>query len=289
MPNFTSFEIDGEKKCRWETPIAKLWPWHEKIETGASGEESKGIVWCWKRKRYLLPVEKKGSVRRRTNAVSGMRVMSVQNRHEKPIHPLNHQHKEVEVRAGKGTSEAQVHLGRPIDSRAKTSEKVLAPKHLVTVGILPNVICKRRNFGTECSLPALEVWRTIQQNVEERWWQKCSSNNWIMYDSWVAFSSVQSRRNIYRIYGRPQKSWDQLDEYGSQKLRSVMQTSEKTKVHRSEFFRSKFLISAVPNAPKFEDRSLEEIERQERCARGDAWRLAKSILKLKRTELRSSH
>ena len=36
-----------------------------------------------------------------------------------------------------------------------------------------------------------------------------------------------------------------------------------------------------PYAPKFEDRSQEEAERQERCARGDAWRMAKSILKLK--------
>ena len=36
-----------------------------------------------------------------------------------------------------------------------------------------------------------------------------------------------------------------------------------------------------PNAPKFEDRSLEETEWQERCAREAAWRLAKSILKLK--------
>ena len=36
-----------------------------------------------------------------------------------------------------------------------------------------------------------------------------------------------------------------------------------------------------PYAVKFEDRSQEEIERQERCARGDAWRLAKKIFKLK--------
>ena len=36
-----------------------------------------------------------------------------------------------------------------------------------------------------------------------------------------------------------------------------------------------------PNAPKFEDRSQEEMEWQERCARGAAWRLAKNILKLK--------
>ena len=36
-----------------------------------------------------------------------------------------------------------------------------------------------------------------------------------------------------------------------------------------------------PNAPKFEDRSQEETERQERCAREAAWRLAKNIQKLK--------
>ena len=35
------------------------------------------------------------------------------------------------------------------------------------------------------------------------------------------------------------------------------------------------------NTPKFEDRSQEETEWQERCAREAAWRLAKSVLKLK--------
>ena len=36
-----------------------------------------------------------------------------------------------------------------------------------------------------------------------------------------------------------------------------------------------------PNAPKFEDRSQEETEWQERCARETAWRLAKHIFTLK--------
>ena len=36
-----------------------------------------------------------------------------------------------------------------------------------------------------------------------------------------------------------------------------------------------------PNAPKFEDRSQEETEWQERCAREAAWRLAKSVSKFK--------
>ena len=36
-----------------------------------------------------------------------------------------------------------------------------------------------------------------------------------------------------------------------------------------------------PNAPKFEDRSQEETEWQEQGAREAAWRLAKSVLKIK--------
>ena len=37
-----------------------------------------------------------------------------------------------------------------------------------------------------------------------------------------------------------------------------------------------------PNAPKFEDRSQEETEWQERCAREAAWKLAKRILKFEK-------
>ena len=45
-----------------------------------------------------------------------------------------------------------------------------------------------------------------------------------------------------------------------------------------------------PNTPKFEDRFQEETEWQERCAREAAWRLAKSVLKLKeKTKQHSSH
>ena len=43
-----------------------------------------------------------------------------------------------------------------------------------------------------------------------------------------------------------------------------------------------------PNTPNFEDRSQEETEWQERCAREAAWKLAKSVLKLKEHE-RATH
>ena len=72
-------------------------------------------------KVFVTSGQKKRSVRRETNVVSGTTVMNVQNRHRKPVHLLSHQHQEVEVRQEKETIEAKARLGRPIDSRANTS------------------------------------------------------------------------------------------------------------------------------------------------------------------------
>ena len=92
---------------------------HGRIESGEviksrkeviGDEGGKGICYQWK---------EKASVREETNAVSDTRVMIVRNRHQKPLHPPSHQHQEV--RPEKGASEAGVRLGRPTDSRAKTS------------------------------------------------------------------------------------------------------------------------------------------------------------------------
>ena len=72
----------------------------------------------------MLPVERKrGSVRRETGAVSGMRVTIVRNRHRKPNHPLSDklQKHEAEVRREKETSEAEASLGSSIDRRVNTS------------------------------------------------------------------------------------------------------------------------------------------------------------------------
>ena len=72
-------------------------------------------------KEFAFSGKQKDSVREETNAVSCTTVMSVQNQHQKPLHLLSHQHQEVEVRREEGPPEAGVRLGRPIDSRAKTS------------------------------------------------------------------------------------------------------------------------------------------------------------------------
>ena len=58
-------------------------------------------------KEFAISGNEKGSVREETHAVSDTRVMIVQNRHQKPLHPLSHQHQEAEVRREKGALEAE--------------------------------------------------------------------------------------------------------------------------------------------------------------------------------------
>ena len=57
-----------------------------------------------------------------------------------------------------------------------------------------------------------------------------------------------------------------------------------TKILRSDIFAQVNLISAAPTLQNFEDRSQEETEWQEQGAREAAWKLAKSVLKLKEQE-----
>ena len=79
------------------------------------------------------------------------------------------------------------------------------------------------------------------------------------------------------------KCWYQFDEYDSRGLHCVKQTSEKKKGSRLKK-KSQNSPSASPHAMKFEDRSPGKTARQEGCARGDAWTLAKNVFKLKKED-----
>ena len=122
LPNYhklkTMVKRSIDQKLRLRNSDAR----HDKIETGAVVTSHSGLSGI-EIQRYLSPVErKKGSVRRETSAVSGMRVTIVQDRHQKPRHPLSHQLQkhEVEVRREIETSEAESILGSSIDSRVNT-------------------------------------------------------------------------------------------------------------------------------------------------------------------------
>ena len=88
---------------------------------------------------------------------------------------------------------------------------------------------------------------------------------------------------------RCKKFWDQFDEYDSHSLRHVKQVSGKIRDHRFGKIQVTIPRQRSPHAMKFEDRSQEESERQQRCARGKAWSIAKHTYKLKeKTRLHST-
>ena len=175
---------------------------------------------------------------------------------------MSHYHKEVEVPREKEPSEVGVRLGSPIDNCAKTSWKEFALNYLVTFGILPNVSLISQNRDVNSEISARFRTGRLRNNRREsrkRMATKMQWLHWRMCKSWVVSFRTESRRDLRRFYGRAQKSWDQFDEYNSQKLRSVTQTSETIKAPSLGKIQVK-----IPDqrAMKFEDRSQEEIERQ---------------------------
>ena len=92
-------------------------------------------------KVFVTSGKKKGSVRRETNVLSGIRVTTVQNRNQRPHHPLSHnlQKHEVEVCPEKETPEGEASLRSLTDSSANTSCNLLSLNRSVSIGILPNV------------------------------------------------------------------------------------------------------------------------------------------------------
>ena len=257
-------EDDGEKKHGSETSTAKFWRQTWENRNRCRGEESQGIKWQERERERErgkrccgTSGKKEGSVRRDTDAVSDIRVTIVRNRHRTPNHPLSHnlQKHEVEVCWDK-MQEAEASLRNSIDRRVSTSWKVLAPNHLVSIGILPNVtsislnrvpksaVSARYNTGVwRCVLiSALEVWRTTKQKAEKTVKTKVQLLLWKLCDSWVVYHRTLSRQNPQRFLGRAKECWNQFDENDSQGLHCVKQTSEKTKVRR---YKSNFFMSEV--------------------------------------------
>ena len=96
----------------------------------------------------------------------------------------------------------------------------------------------------------------------------------------VAYFRICSRRSIHRSYGRAQTYRSQSDVFDSPKPCYVMLTLETNNPSLGMICPGD-LHQRNPTAPKFEDRSQEETEWQERGAREAAWKMARCILKLK--------
>ena len=172
----SKIENDGEEKHKSKTQTAKLWrpkwknwnrEWLRVAGVKKGVERGQGDCCQWKAKGQCSTGDKRSFQHDEDKRAKLA---------PKTLHPLNHQHKEVEVRRGKRTSEAGVHLKSSLDSRAKITWKVFAPNHLVIIGILSNVNSIKTESGSKggdaCSFAHRQVEDQPSKKKENGWWQK---------------------------------------------------------------------------------------------------------------------
>ena len=187
-------------------------------------------------------------------------------------------------------------MGSFFDNLADIIWKVPARERLVNIGIRPSANSIKHETGCKagdkCLFPRHKVDEQPKNKPKKSYIPKrreCDDKNAVAIvksvsqlgcvsqdsDALVSFLKAQSLGET-----RCRKSWNQFRGYDSLSLRCVMRVSGKRKDHRWEK-NVKGPHQRSPYAMKFEDRSHEETERQQRCARSMAWNLAENFYKLK--------
>ena len=97
VPDYQKLKTMVKRSIDQKLPLRKFEARNERIETNAAVTSRRGLNGVERGQGVCYQWKAKGSVREETSVVSGTTVMSVQNRHPKPLHLLSHQNKEVEA------------------------------------------------------------------------------------------------------------------------------------------------------------------------------------------------
>ena len=275
-PDYRRLKTTIKKKYRAEFASEEFWRQKRKLWDKCRGQES-GDKTVWKKSRRLLAM-----------AVSDTIWISGQNRHSGSFPEIFHatewekMHREPEV------LETEVPVRKWLDCRAKITLKELAPLHSVKSGTLQNACSTRPRVVAGLGKSALmRIARSMNSQAKglKRMMTKVQCLCWKLHDNWVAYFKIWSRRSLHRFCGRAQTYGNQSDDQFT-----------KVVVRHPNIRDQNPLLGMIcpsdphqrnPNAPKFEDRSLEETEWQEQGAREAAWKLAQSVLKKKERSMRA--
>ena len=179
--------------------------------------------------------------------------------------------------------EVAAQVGKWLDCRARISSKELAQLHSVKNGIIWSACSTSRKRDADLGIRALTHTARLKNSPAKR--SKKNGDK-----SAVAF--LKNTRQLDRVFQgmEPPKSSSILRK-SSNILKPIRFVPFTKAVLRHTKIRDQNPSLGIicpgdphqrnPNAPKFEDRSLEETEWQEGCAREAAWMLSKNILKLK--------
>ena len=202
----------------------------------------------------------------------------------KPLHPLSHQNQEAEVRRKKRGLRGRSPFGKTKRQPCKNFLKSTCTKSPCDYWHPPECQFYKSEsgcrFGDKCSFPHRQL--------------EGQPGNKLEYDgdkSAVAIlKNVRQLGCVFQDIEQPKSS--SILRKGPKVLGPIrrVQVSKATQRHaniRESRGPSLGVIQLEnprqrsPYVVKFEDRSQKDTERQQRCARGDAWRMAKSILKIK--------
>ena len=290
-------KVENQEKYKSETSITKLWrlAWENWIKS--SDKESKGIVRPWTRKRYLLPVERTRPVRKETDAVSATNPKIVRkNQSTLPPHLLSQPHHEVEVCRGREVSEAKVTMGPFFDKPCRYCLKGTCTRTLCEYWHPPECHFYKNatgcKAGDKCLFPHYKVDEQPNKKAEKEQHPKMKRKR---RQECCAFVKSVS------LLGCVSQHSDALVSQGRKSRRNPMQKVLEP-IQRVRFTKSTLRHASIqeknwpslgkihvkvphqrsPNAMKFEDRSHEETERQQRCVQSKAWDLAKKYLQAQR-------
>ena len=188
---------------------------------------------------------------------------------------LSHPCHEVEVCRGKEVSEAKVTIVPYFDNRADTIWKVLARDRLVNSGILPSVNFYKTETGCKagdkCAFPHHEVDEQPNQKANKGFFSHKRRDS----DDKNAVAIVTK---VPRL-GCVSQDSDALVSYSGKQSRGNPMQKVLGSIRKARFTQSTVRQASIreKKGMKFEERSHEEAERQQRCA----WNLAKNIFKLK--------
>ena len=126
-------------------------------------------------------------------------------------------------------------------------------------------------FWYKCSHAHRQVDEQPSKKCKKEWWQNCSGS----FEEYMTVGLQISG------YGAAEVFIDSADELKHTDQSLCVTTTFETKNHRLGVICPGDPHQRNPNAPKFEDPSQEETERQERDAHEAAWKMARCVLTLK--------
>ena len=284
-------EDDGEKEHRSETQIAKLWRQAREKWNRSSGQESKGLKWRWKKEEVFVTSEKKKGQVSKGDQCSFSHEC---NDRAKPT-PKTEPPSQPQSSKTRGRS---VSRKRSVRGRSQSEKFNRPPCKDFLKGTCTKSPCEYWHppecqfyktesgckFGAECSFPLRKFEEQPNKRPKKRMQAKVQLLLWKVYDSWVVYHRTLGRQILQRFLGRAERVLEPI-----RRVRFTRAALRQANVRENRGpslgkIQVKNPHRRSPYAMKFEDRSQEETERQQGCARGKAWNLAKTMYKLKEKE-----